>query len=92
MTVWWNWSTYVNLRERGFKIEGCQEGFKYTAVYSNGELRRRNLDGVLYADDVCLFAESAESLQRICDNVSAVIDEYGLNVNEIETGLYKWCE
>ena len=62
------------LREHGLKIEGCQEGFKYTAVNSNGELRRRNLAGLMHADDVCLIAESAESLQRICDNVSAVID------------------
>ena len=73
------------LRELGLKIEGCQEGFKYTAVNSNGKLSTRDLIDLMYEDDVCLFAESAESLQRICDNVSAVIDEYGMKVSEIKS-------
>ena len=71
------------LRGIGLKIEGCQEGFKYTVVNSNGELGKCNLAGVIYADDVCLFTDSAESLQRMCDNVSAVIDKYGLKVSEM---------
>ena len=75
------------LRELGLKIEGCQEGFKYTTVSSNGELKRRNLDGLIYAVDVCLFAESVESLQRICDNVGAVINEYGVKVSEIKSNV-----
>ena len=33
--------------------EGCQEGFKYTAMNSEGELSRRNLAGLMYAVDVC---------------------------------------
>ena len=36
-------------------IEDCQEGFKYTTVNSNGELRRCNLAGLMYADYVSLF-------------------------------------
>ena len=32
--------------------------------------------------DVCLFAESARALQRVCDHVSTVIDEYGLKLSE----------
>ena len=36
----------------------------------------------MYADYVCLFAESAKSLQRVCDHVSTVIEEYGLRVSE----------
>ena len=76
-----------NLYHRGIglKIEGCQEGFKYTAVNSNDELGKCNLAGVIYADDVCLFADSTESLQRICDNVSAVIDKYGLKVSDMRS-------
>ena len=71
------------IRELGMRIEECQEGFKYTYVNSNGgELKRSNLAGLMYADDVCLFAESAESLQRVCDHVSTVIEEYGLKVSE----------
>ena len=71
------------IRELGMRIEECQEGFKYTSVNSNGgELKRSNLAGLMYADDVCLFAESAESLQRVCDHVSTVIEEYGLKVSE----------
>ena len=42
----------------------------------------------MYADDVCLFVESAESLQRICDNVSAVIDEYDLKLSESNLKWY----
>ena len=70
-------STLFNLylRDLGLKIEGCQKGFKYTAVNINCESMRRNLAALMYVDDVCLFVESAVSLQRICDNVSAVIDE-----------------
>ena len=76
----------VYIRELGMRIEECQESFKYTSVNSNGgELKRSNLDGLLYADDVCLFAESAESLQRVCDHVSTVIKEYGLKVSETKS-------
>ena len=71
------------IRELGMRIEEWQEGFKYTSVNSNGgELKRSNLAGLMYADDVCLFAESAESLQRVCDHVSTVSEEYGLKVSE----------
>ena len=37
---------------------------------------------ISFVRDVCLFAESAESLQRVCDHVSTVIEEYGLKVSE----------
>ena len=57
---------------------------------SNGELKRSNLSGLMYADDVCLFAESVNGLQRVCDHVSTVIEEYGLKVSETKSGLYKW--
>ena len=36
----------------------------------------------MYADDVFLFDGSMESLHRVCDHVSTVIDEYGLKVSE----------
>ena len=48
--------------------------------YSNCELKRSNLAGLMYANGVCLFAESAKALQRVCDHVSTVIEEYGLKV------------
>ena len=64
------------------RIEECQEGFKYTSVNSNGELKQSNLAGLMYADDVSLFAESAKALQRDCDHVSTVIEKYGLKVSE----------
>ena len=72
------------------RIEECQECFKYTSVNSNdGELNRSNLAGLMYADDVCLFSESAESLQRVCDHVSTVINEYELKVSE-KKSLLRW--
>ena len=67
------------------KIEGCQEDFKYTTMNSNGELEKYNLAGVIYADDICLFTNNTESLQQICDNVSAVIDKYGLKVSDMRS-------
>ena len=71
------------MRELGMRIEECQECFKYTSANSNGgELKRSNLTGLMYADNVCLFAESAKAQQRVCDHVSIVIDEYGLKVSK----------
>ena len=70
------------IRKLGMRIEECQEGFKYTSVNSNGELKRSNIAGLMYAYDVFLFAESAKPLQRVCDHVSTVIEEYGLKVIE----------
>ena len=32
-----------------------------------------------------VYLRKEQSLQRICDNVSAVIDEYGLKVSEIKS-------
>ena len=64
------------------RIEEYQEGFKYTSVNSTGELKRSYLAGLMYPDDVCLFAESAKSQQRVCDHVSTVIEDYGLKVSE----------
>ena len=36
----------------------------------------------MYADDVSLFVENAKALQRVCDHVSTVTEEYGLKVSE----------
>ena len=47
------------------RIEECQEGFKYTSVNSNGELKQSNLAGLMYADDVCLFAECEGSTEGL---------------------------
>ena len=49
---------------------------------SNGELKRSNLAGLMYMDDDCLFAEIAQALQRVCDHVSTVIEDYGLKASE----------
>ena len=35
-----------------------------------------------YYAKICLIADSIESLQIVCDNVSVVIEEYGMNVYE----------
>ena len=53
------------IRELGMRIEECQEGLKYTSVHINGELKRCNLAGLMYVNDVCLFVESANALQRV---------------------------
>ena len=64
------------------RIEECNECIKYIAMNSNGELKRSKPAGLMYSDDVCLFAESAKALQRVCDHVRTVIEEYGLKVSE----------
>ena len=64
------------------RTEECQENLKYTSVKNNGELMRRNLTSLMYADDVSLFAESGEALQRISDHVSTFIEEYCWKVSE----------
>ena len=78
------------VRELGMKIEECQQSFKYTTVNSNGD---NNIMGLIYTDDVCLVTDS-ESLCIVCDNVSAVIEEYGLKVHENKSkgSVYQWCD
>ena len=62
------------IRELGMIIEECREDLKYTSVNSNGELKRSNcLAGLMYADDVCLFADINQVLRRVYDYVSTVI-------------------
>ena len=36
----------------------------------------------LSADDICLVTNSSEDLQRIIDEISDCIKEYGMKVNE----------
>ena len=36
----------------------------------------------MYADGVCLWSESVEDLQRVCNHVSTVIEKDGLKVSE----------
>ena len=71
-------------------LKGSRD-LKYTAVTSNGELKRPNLAGLMYVNDVCLFAESAEGLQRVYRGSVIMyeysFDEYGLKVSEISL---KW--
>ena len=45
-------------------------------------IRSSNLPSLIDVDGICLFAENEGSLQSVCDNVIAVIEEYGLNANE----------
>ena len=53
-------------KELGMRIEEGPEDFKYTPVNSTGdELKRSNLAGLRYADDVCLFAESGISAEGL---------------------------
>ena len=67
------------IQKLGMIIEECQEGFKYTSVNSNGgELKRRNLAGLMYVDDVRFLLR----VQMVCDHVRTVIEEHGLKVSD----------
>ena len=62
-----------NVRELGNVIRPCVHGVKYAVVGKDGVMEWKSQAGLLYADDVCLMANSEEdikSLRRKLVNVS----------------------
>ena len=56
-------------RELGNVISNCVNGVKYAVVGKDGVMEWKSQAGLLYADDVCLMANSEESLWRKLMNV-----------------------
>ena len=56
----------------------CVHGVKYAVVGKDGVMEWKSQAGLLYADDVCLMANSEEDIHY----VNQCVVEYGLKVNE----------
>ena len=48
----------------------------------DGVMEWKSQAGLLYADDVCLMANSEEDMKVIMEKVNECVNEYGLKVNE----------
>ena len=63
-------------------IINCVHGVKYAVVGKDGVMEWKSQAGLLYADDVCLMANSEEDIKVIMEKVNEYVVEYGLKVNE----------
>ena len=63
-------------------LSNCVHGVKYVVVEKDGVMEWKSQAGLLYADDVCLMANSEEDLKVIMEKVNECVVEYGLKVNE----------
>ena len=72
----------IYVRELGNVISTCVHGVKYAVVGKDGVMEWKSQAGLLYADDVCLMANSEKDLKVIMEKVNECIAEYGLKVNE----------
>ena len=72
----------IHVRELGNVINNCVHGVKYAVVGKDGVMEWKIQAGLLYADDVCLMANSEEDMKVIMEKVNECVVEYGLNVNE----------
>ena len=63
-------------------ISNCVHGVKYAVVGKDCVMEWKSQAGLLYADDVCLMANSEEDMKVIMKKVNECVVEYGLKVNE----------
>ena len=63
-------------------ISNCVHGVQYAVVEKDGVMEWKSQEGLLYADDVCLMANSEEDMKVIMEKVNECVVEYGLKVNE----------
>ena len=63
-------------------ISNCVHGVKYAVVGKDGAMEWKSQARLLYADDVCLMANSEEDMKVIMKKVNECVVEYGLKVNE----------
>ena len=72
----------IYVRELGNVIRSCVHGVKYAMMGKDGVMEWKSQAGLLYADDVCLMANSEEDMQVIMEKVNECVVEYDLKVNE----------
>ena len=63
-------------------ISNCVQGVKYAVVGKDGVMEWKSKAGLLYADGVCLIANSEEDMKVIMEKVNGCVVNYGLKVNE----------
>ena len=63
-------------------ISNCVYGVKYAVVGKDGVMEWKSQAGLIYADDVCLMANSEEDMNVIMEKVHECVAEYGLKVND----------
>ena len=80
-------------------ISNCVNGVKFAMVGKDGVMEWKSQAGLLYAEDVCLMANSEEDMKVIIEKVNECVAEYGLRVNEKksnvlcingEVGIRRW--
>ena len=72
----------IYVRELGKVISNCVDGAKYAVVGKDGVMEWKRQEVLLYADDVCLMANSEYDMKIVMEKVNACVIEYGLKVNE----------
>ena len=60
----------IYVRELGKVISKCVHGVKYAVVGKDGGMAWKSQEGLLYADDVCLMANSEDDMKVIMDKVN----------------------
>ena len=70
----------IYVRELGNVKSNC--GVNYAVVGKDGVMEWKSQAGLLYADDVCLMANSEEDIKVIKEKVNECVVEYCLKVNE----------
>ena len=57
----------IYVRELGMRLDECKNRFSYTVMSYDGIVETKVWSGFLYADDICLVANSSEHFQMIID-------------------------
>ena len=63
----------IYVRELGKVISNCVHGVKYAVVGKDGVMELKSQAGLLYADDVCLMANSEEDMKVIMEKVNECV-------------------
>ena len=72
----------IYVGELGKMISNCIHGVKYSVVGKDGVMEWKSQAGLLYADDVCLMANSEDEVKVIMEKVNECVVEYGLKVEK----------
>ena len=63
----------IYVRKLGKVISNCVHGVKYAVVGKDGVMEWKSQAGLLYADDVCLMANSEEDMKVITEKVNEYV-------------------
>ena len=63
----------IYVRELGKVISNCVHGVKYAVVGKDGVIEWKSQAGLIYADDMCLMANSEEDIKVIMEKVNECV-------------------